>query len=397
MQTFTSLFLICFGITQLSATLFGRRALSFIGPSLWLGWGVGLMGLLGGGVGLLTVAESLTGWIPFVAVLLISPLVTFLSLLCGSWIVPPPHPDEIFSTRHPDHAGCHRVTIPDPSVELAETPANQTGIPAYLLTPHSPRGGAVCIVPGSGDNKVGFKWRLVRALLKQGLTVLTLDPPGHGEYRHRPMSHPDCLSIISAALDFLHRQPQVNRIGIIGISMGGALTLNALANGRRDRPVRLAKPDMSNEAELPSTNSPHVLVIVATPTVLRFNRHILRREIWQALRAPVLDLFSEISVRQMRQSWLRGGLRSRQNGFELFRRFAPLDSLAKLPPSLPTLLIYGRRDPIAPPEMGQAMHAAAPHTELRLVNQASHVTLTLMNDVAQQIATWLTHKLHDTN
>jgi pimeloyl-ACP methyl ester carboxylesterase len=236
----------------------------------------------------------------------------------------------------------------------------------------------VCLVPGAGDNKTNFKWRLAGALLAEGLTVLTIDSPGHGTYRERPLAFPDCLTAVSAAVNFLQQQPGVTQVGLVGVSLGGALALKSLAT-----------------AEVwPATPPPvAALAVVATPTHLKFNRALVYRVMWHTFfRAPILSLFKEINARQARQSWLTGGYRSGHSTAEMFDLLDPLGSIARLK-GLPTLLVYSRRDAVSPPAMARAMQQAAPWAEVIESLVASHVTLILLPEVNQSVARWLRQQL----
>jgi pimeloyl-ACP methyl ester carboxylesterase len=253
-------------------------------------------------------------------------------------------------------------------------------MPGLLLSPQPSAGEraglAVCVVPGAGDTKKSFKWRLVQALLAEGLTVLTVDTPGHGDYRRRPMDYPDCLSAVPAAIRFLRQQPGITRVGLAGISLGGALALRSLAD----------EPQIACQVD--------ALVVLETPVKLKYNRALVRREFWRTIsRAPVLSLLREVSIRQIWQSWHAGGYRSRHHTANLIDLLDPPGSLALLDPKLPVLLVYSRRDPIAPPAAAHLLRQAAPQAEFIESKKASHVTLTLIPEINQQVARWLKEQL----
>jgi pimeloyl-ACP methyl ester carboxylesterase len=229
-------------------------------------------------------------------------------------------------------------------------------------------------VPGAGDTKTNFKWRLVQALLAEGLAVLTIDPPGHGDYRPRLLAYPDCLSAVPAALRFLREQPGISQVGLVGISLGGALALASLA----------AEPDRAGLG---------ALVIIATPTELRYSKTLFYREVWGTLsRVPIITLFREMTVRQARQDWLTDGYRSRHSTAQLFDLLKPAESIARLA-GRPILLVYSRRDRVAPPVMARAMHQAAPWATMIQSKKASHVTLILLPEINQQLSCWLKQTL----
>lgn len=358
-----AIFLLTLGITQFSATYGQLWAASWVGSNRLLGYGVA-GGLMVCGAVILSRQLPVAWWVVLGLTLLLAPVSLGFSLLAGSLIAPPPHPDRLFETTHPVHGGCQRVAIPD----------GEHQIPGLLMTPLTAYHAAVCIIPGAGDSKTYFKWRLVEALLAQGFLVLTIDPPGHGDDNQRPMSYPTCLTIVPATIRFLRRQAGVRRVGLLGISLGGALTINALAD---------CSPTCRVEA----------LVIIGTPTHLIFDRRVYYREIWQTIRAPTLSLLREISLRQIRQSWLAGRFHSLHSVTTLFELFNPLENITHLPVNQSILLIYGQRDTIAPPWMGRELHQAVPTAKLVESKKASHLTLTLLEETNQQVAEWLTKTL----
>lgn len=363
MQTLVSVFFITLGIGQLIASYQCWRAVSLVGASRWWGYSVGglLLVLGAGGMIRLTLPEGVwaLGW-----VLLTGPLTLGILFISGSFIKSPPHPDRFFSPNYLEHGGCERLNISDGAEE----------IPAFLLypLPEKQTEAAVCLVHGSGDSKSSFKWRLVRALLAEGITVLTIDLPGHGDYQHRLLAYPDCLSTIPAALQFLCAQPGVNRLGLVGISLGGAIALKTMAT-----------------AEGAIGADVKALVILETPLQIAYNRMLVYREMWATLRAPIMSLFREMSLRQIRQSWQQGAIRSRHSTNEIFDLLNALASIGQINKETPILLVYSRRDPIAPAIFGVRLQAAAPQAELVVVPNASHVTLTLMPTVNRQVAKWV--------
>jgi pimeloyl-ACP methyl ester carboxylesterase len=361
-----AVFLIMLGVAQLASVILGLRGVSLVGPNRWIGSAVGL-GLLVAGAAILPQSIHVLLWTP----LLVVPLLLVL-FLAGSYIYPVPHPNLLFSAADPAHGSCLLVRIPDGEAE----------IPGYLLRPataeqKSPASGAaVCIVPGAGDTKTSFKWRLIRVLLDKGLTVLTIDPPGHGDNRQRVLSYPDCLSAIPAAVQFLCDQPGITRVGLIGISLGGALAIRALAEE-----VKVGRDQVQ------------ALVVFATPVRLDYHRALVYREAWRTLfRSPVMSLFKETTLRQIRESWSTGGYRSHHRTNELFDLLEPAKSIGVLD-GIPILLVYSQRDPIAPADQAQVMWRAASHAAFLQEKKASHVMLTLSPQINGQVAAWLSDQL----
>ena len=365
MQGFLATFLITIGLGQIISSSQGWRAASLVGPSRVAGYGLGLALLLSGAL-ILPASWLDLGWTLPAGLLALGVLV-----LGGSYIAPSPHPDRLFSPDQPGHAGCQPVQIPD----------GEFLMPGFLLRPlpaAAQTGAAVCVIPGAGDYKTCFKWRLVEALLAEGLTVLTIDPPGHGDYRYRPLVFPECLSALPAAVQFLRRQPGINRVGVAGISLGGALAIRSV--------VEEAARDQGNYGLV------EALAVLETPVSFNHSRALIYREAWRTFRAPVLSLWREISVKQMIQSWKRGGCQSPHSTTELFALLDPLENIRRIK-QVPLLLVYSNRDPIAPPQTAQAMSQAAPQAELLTSTKASHVTLTLLPEINRQVARWLRQQL----
>lgn len=376
MQGGVAVFLITLGLGQLISTWQGWRGASLVGPRRLAGYGLSWLLLVAGAL-LLPNSWWVLGWALPAALLAL-----LLLLLAGSYIDPPPHPDRLFEADHPAHGSCRRVQIPD----------GEYLMPGYLLTPpdppHPPLEGGVLVIHGAGDTKSSFKWRLVQALLAEGMAVLTIDLPGHGDYRQRPLAYPDCLSAIPAALRFLRAQPGIERVGLVGISLGSALAIASLIQTIED-PKGFFKPLGSGNGQIDA------LAALETPVALKYSRGLRYGEMWHAYRAPVLSLWREVSVRQLRQSWFTGGYVSRhKNTAEVIELLNPLENIAHLG-QVPILLMHGGRDNIAPAAAGRALQQAAPQATLIEVKGASHVTLTLMMEANRQVAQWVRERLED--
>lgn len=375
-----AVFFISLGLGQLISTQQGWRAASLVGQRRLAGYGLSLLLIVAGAL-LLPNSWLVLGWtLPAV------PLALMLLLLAGSYLDPPPHPDCLFEPDHPAHSSCLRVQIPD----------GEYWMPGYWLAPpySSPLEGgmggegAVLVVHGAGDTKTSYKWRLVQALLTEELAVLTIDLPGHGDYRQRPLAYPDCLSAIPAALRFLREQVGIKRVGLVGISLGSALAMASLAQTVED-PEGFTKSLGSIREQVDA------LAALETPISLQYSRAMYYREMWHAYRAPVLSLWREVSAKQLRQSWFTGGYVSwHKNTGEVIELLNPLGNIAKLG-QMPILLVHGGRDSIAPVAAGRALQQAAPQAALIEVKGASHVTLTLMTEVNRQVARWVREKLED--
>jgi pimeloyl-ACP methyl ester carboxylesterase len=354
-----AVFFITLAIGQLMSAYRCLHGASLTGRFRLAGFLAGILLLI---VGILRLPADWTvlWWTPLAAIAALS-----LLFVAGSWVAPIPPPEMIFSATHPAHGGCQRVAIPDGNF-LA---------PGLLIKPpvtSEYNGAAVCIIHGAGDNKTMFKWRLVQALLAEHITVLTVDLPGHGDYRHRPLTYPDGASTVRAAVRFLRQQPDIRSVGLIGLSLGGAFATNLLAQ----------EPYLVDG-----------LVVIATPGQLRYDKKLLYQVMWNTYyRSPVVDLLREITVRQARRAWKSGGYRSPLNTSQWFDLLKPLECIQLLK-TLPILLVYSQRDAIASRHDAQAMRMAVPRADYLEAAPASHVMVTLMPAVNRSLARWLKQTL----
>jgi pimeloyl-ACP methyl ester carboxylesterase len=345
-------FLLVLGLMQMLATRMELRGVSLTGHRRWLGYLVGGLLFLGG-------ASALPGTFWVFVLMLPASLLALVCLLAVSSLV----------GRRLDSARFLRPgEWPEGTCRPVRIPNGERIIPGLHITPPIATGAAVCLVHGSGDNKTAFKWRLVGALLSQGLAVLTIDLAGHGE-NPTPQRWPDCKTEIPAALAWLRGQAGVGRIGLLGISMGGALSAYAAA---------VANPD--------------ALALCETPVSFHFSQSMIWREVWGVLRSPVLDLMREITGWQIWRIWDLGGGKREVSLSYLIRRLDVPGQVARL--TCPLHLVYGQRDEIAPPAHGgQLHHVADVPTYLTIVPGASHLTLTLMPRTTHTLADWFAEQL----
>jgi pimeloyl-ACP methyl ester carboxylesterase len=351
-MVFLSPFSLILGLMQLVAAHLDLRGVSLTGSRRWLGYMV---------AGALVVAGVWTAprtlW-NFAALLPAS----LLALLClagvGSWLGRNLDPARFLRPGEWPEGRCAAVRIPHAG----------GSIPGLLITPPETTGSAVCLLHGSGDSKTAFKWRLIKELLGRRLTVLTIDLAGHGE-NEAPQRWPDCTAEIPAALAWLRARPDVQRVGLLGISMGGALGAQAAVTAR-----------------------PDVVVLCETPISLEYSPALARREAWHTLRSPVLGLLSETTAWQIHQTWTIKQGRREIGIADLIRRLDVPGQVARL--TCPVLFVYAQRDDIAPPDHGRRLSqvATAP-SRFVLVSGASHLTLILLPQAIQAITDWFVQYL----
>ncbi|GAB4530543.1 MAG: hypothetical protein Kow0063_08780 [Anaerolineae bacterium] len=345
-------FLLVLGLLQLLVSYKGWHGVSLSGPYRKLGYLAGAALCLGSAFLL-----PPTFW----AIILVLPA-SALALACLAIV-------GSLTGRTLDPARfLHPGDWPEGSCQAVHIPNGELIIPGLLITPPAPTGAAICLAHGSGDNKTAFKWRLVGALLSRGLSVLTIDLAGHGQ-NQAAQRWPDCTAEIPAALAWLRDRTDTARIGLLGISMGGALSAHAAV---------VAGPD--------------ALALCETPVSFHFRKAMVWREIWNTLRSPVLDLMREVTVWHIWRIWNTGRGQREIALSALIRRLDVPAQVARL--SCPLHLVYGGRDDIAPPDHGRRLYQAARSPcQLTIVPAASHLTLILLPQTIQTLADWFAQQL----
>ncbi|NTV64951.1 MAG: alpha/beta fold hydrolase, partial [Oscillochloris sp.] len=196
------------------------------GLACWLGLfdtladQAGLRGLRWGG-GTLGVAAALSGLRgrpsgrALVAMLpLALPLQLGLATLANPWLNP----------RDQLAPGAYR----DRSIERIDIAGRHGPVPALHIVPRGGGRAAVCVAHGSGCDKTFYAWRLSAALLRQGLAVLLIDLDGHGE-SPRAQAVPAIIESVAGPARWLSERYEW--VGLLGMSLGGAVTARAVAEG----------------------------------------------------------------------------------------------------------------------------------------------------------------------
>jgi len=229
------------------------------------------------------------------------------------------------------------------------------------LSPRSVK-AAVCVIHGSGCDKTSYAWRLVDTLTERGLALLLIDMDGHGE-NPRPQSFPAITEDAAVAVAWLRERYE--RVGLLGISLGGCVAAYAVASG----------------VEVDA------LALLAAPPSLRFTRADMRREALALAQPRLLRVFDDCTVEHLVRAWPSAPIRAEISTWELI---AALDLLGSLPRvRAPLLLLYGARDAIVKPDQAEQARRAAPgRATFRIVPGASHLTLLLRGDVLAEIGAW---------
>lgn len=361
MFAFIAVFLICFGLVQWVAAFGEMRGLSVVGSLHRAGVMLGFVTFVGGVyLALAEPAPVLLLWLLPAFVLAVA-----LSMVGGiltSWTT---NPTRALMTPRPEDgytAADVFVPVPDigPDIEM----------PATYFAPADGRiRGGVLFVCGASDSRLSFKWRLIRELLATGLAVLTIDPPGHGEFHTAPMTRANALKAGRAALVWLRAQPGVSRVAVCGMSLGGCQALNLAADD----------PQIS------------AVVLLCTPVRLEtVTRRTYIREIAALLLPRNVGLLREGSAWTLLREWF--GLKRAWFGTSLYRLIEELDvpAAARRLKGRPLLIVHGTADTAVPPSNArQIADAAGSAATVILAPQATHVSLVLFLDEMRRLAEWL--------
>jgi pimeloyl-ACP methyl ester carboxylesterase len=127
----------------------------------------------------------------------------------------------------------------DPTAERVEIPFGDAQLTGNLRRPAVvDRPGVVLLLPGLDSTKEEFfNWENV--FLQRGLATFSLDGPGQGETGYQLPLRPDYEVASTAAIDALSRRSDidVDRLGVVGVSMGGYYAARAAAFDHRIRAV----------------------------------------------------------------------------------------------------------------------------------------------------------------
>jgi alpha-beta hydrolase superfamily lysophospholipase len=247
--------------------------------------------------------------------------------------------------------------------------------PALMLKPAQPNGGCVCWVHGSGDGKAQFKWTLLRALTRRGFAVFTFDLPGHDEHP-TPFSLPEALTAVPAALSYLAQRPDLDRerIGLMGVSLGGALAIRALAEA---------------SASGSGVPLPKAVCLLETPCALRPGSWVYVLETLGMTTLQALDVFRDTSSANLLRLYLTHPRPKLAEPVEwVFDDLCPARYVAEMP-SVPLLIVSGTRDPIARRWHGERLYERAKEPKAwHIVRFASHFSLTFLAETARLVGDW---------
>lgn len=241
----------------------------------------------------------------------------------------------------------------DPPAARIEAPFEGAVIPGVFRRPPSAaRPPLVILVPGLDSVKEEL-YAMENDFLRRGMATLTIDGPGQGENAPRFPIRADWSSVIAPLIDHLHARDlglDLDRIGFMGISMGGIYGPHAAAKEKRIR----------------------ALVALAGPYDLS--------ECWSALN-PLT----------------RGGYRFYTKSRDEDEAFAKAKTLTLAGVlsrvTQPLLVIHGGKDRLFPPEQAERIVREAPNATLLLYPEGNHVCNNITYKYRPAMADWMREHL----
>ena len=368
-------FLLVLGLLQLVSVYFHLRGASLTGRLS--GPGI-IFGILMFTVGVYFVVDA-----PIVdlviSLIVCLPLAWMVLLVFGVVTNPGWDPSKHFvAALKSEGASVAEVTIPVRMTHIAQNATTaDTLMPATFFMPtdwgtgkQSGDGLAVLVVCGAGDTRMTFKWRLFDELLRRRIAILTIDPPGHGDFQSVPITVANGRAACRSALDWLVSQLGVSAVGACGISFGGDLLADLTAADPRIK----------------------CLATISTPVELEpVTRRVFVKEFTRLLYLPRnIGLLREGSLYTLLREYKR--LKGAWFGEDLAGMVKRLDILTAMRAigSRPTMIVHGTSDAAVSVANAQRLfEVALPERTLLLVPQATHVSPLLFPQEMAQLADWM--------
>ena len=246
----------------------------------------------------------------------------------------------------------HAHRLLDPTAERLELDFEGATMVGNLRRPAGiDRPPLVVLIAGLDSAKEEF-FAAENVFLARGMATFSLDGPGQGETGYTATIRPDFEAPVAAALDVLCARPDLdgNRVGMLGVSLGGYYAARAAAFEPRIRAVVISGGPYDYGALI---------------------RH----------RAP--HSFATFAH--------NSGTASREETYEFAARLTLDGVLGRL--TQPMVVVFGQRDRLVPWEHAVRVAKEAPNADLWLFEEGNHVCLNLAYRWRPQAADWLAERL----
>ena len=241
----------------------------------------------------------------------------------------------------------------DPPGRRVEAPFEGAVIPGILRTPRAVKNAPLTILVPGLDSVKEELYAMENDFLRRGLATLTIDGPGQGENAPRFPIRADWSTVITPLLDHLASRDlgvDLDRVGLMGISMGGIYGPFAAAKEKRLR----------------------ALVTLAGPYDLS--------ECW-----PPLNPLTKAGYVFYTKS------RDEDEAFERAKTLSLRGVLKDV--RCPLLVIHGGKDRLFPPEQAERIVGEAPNATLLLYPEGNHVCNNIPYKYRPAMADWMRERL----
>ncbi len=225
-------------------------------------------------------------------------------------------------------------------------------IPGILRRPwHTSRPPVVILAPGLDSVKEELHF-YGDDMLRRGMATLAIDGPGQGESEFDLPLRPDYAVPIGAVIDYLETRPEVDaqRVGLLGVSLGGFFAVRAAAGERRLRAA--------------------VMLASGYNLAEHFDRYpILTQEAFIHRTKSA----NEAEARERLQAFTLEGYTQQVTA--------------------PLLIIFGRKDRLFPPEDAERVAAEVRGAELWMFAEGNHVVNNIPYKYRPQQADWMRRQL----
>jgi pimeloyl-[acyl-carrier protein] methyl ester esterase len=238
-------------------------------------------------------------------------------------------------------------------------------LPVWDVPGLNPAGPVFVLTHGWGDSRVMMLSRLA-GLAPLAARLMLWDLPAHGDspsggFTLAAREHEDLLALIemltttrAADRGSERSVPDTNSVVLYGASLGAGISITVAATlAKRPRPA------FTNPISAVIAEAPYRIPPVPARNVLR-----VRGMPYRFTLRPAMALLGLAFGRGL--SW---AISPTGGGFDVALH------AARLPASVPLLVLHGSADPVCPLEDGQAIAAAAHHSQLAVIDRAGHNNL----------------------